>query len=167
MCNWSTKTPQKYKNTHTLETTQIYTKIRIPIQPFMCDGVYIKLKKNPEPHTLWHCPDINPIIHCKMPGPVRNHSDANSVGSVPDRSRFWKTLQGSSLLSSIRFDRLLNQEVHRQQINTDLDNGACHRLVSHYSGQSWLRCFVNQLSDYPGCPKYIVIHMEIRNNHIR
>ena len=173
MCIWSIK-KQKKIHTHTKEITQICTNTQIYaypythiyIQPFMCDGVYIKLNI-PDPHTQWHCPGINPIIQCNVPGPVRNQSDANSVGSVPDRSRFSMTLQRRSLLSPIRFDRLLNQEVHRQQINTDLNNGACHRLVSHYSSQSWLRCFVNQFSDRPGCPKYIVIHMQIRNNHIR
>ena len=113
--------------------THIY--IHIYIQPFMCDGVYIKLN-NPDPHTQWHCPGINLIIQCNVPGPVRNQSDASSVGSFPDRSRFSMTLQGRSLLSPIRFDRLLNQQVHRQQINTDLNNGACHRLISHYSSQS-------------------------------
>ena len=154
----------KRNNTNTQINAYPYT--HIYIQPFMCDGVYIKLNI-PDPHTQWHCPGINPIIQCNVPGPVRNQSDANSVGSVPDRSRFSMTLQRRSLLSPIRFDRLLNQEVHRQQINTDLNNGACHRLVSHYSSQSWLRCFVNQFSDRPGCPKYIVIHMQIRNNHIR
>ena len=168
--------------THTKEITQIctnaqiyahpythiyiYIYIYIYIQPFMCDGVYIKLN-NPDPHTKWHCPGINPIIQCNVPGPVRNQSDASSVGSVPGRSRFSVTLQGRSLLSPIRIDRLLNQEDHRQQINTDLNNGACHRLVSHYSSQSLLRCFVNQFRGHPGCPKYIVIHILIRNNHIR
>ena len=117
-----------------------YANIRIPIDayiymyipPFKYDDVYIKLN-NPEPHTQWHCPGINPIIQRNVPGPVRNQSDANSVGSVSDRSRFSMAQKDRSLLSPIRFDRLLNQEVHRQQINTDLNNAACHRLVGHYS----------------------------------
>ena len=81
-------------HTHTKEITQICTNTQIYacpythiyIQPFMCDGVYIKLNI-PDPHTQWHCPGINPIIQCNVPGPVRNHSDANSVGSVSNRSR--------------------------------------------------------------------------------
>ena len=68
MCNWSIK-KQKNTYTHKRNNTNMhkYANIRILIhayiyiQPFMCDGVYIKLN-NPESHTQWHCPGINPII---------------------------------------------------------------------------------------------------------
>ena len=72
MCIWSIK-KQKKIHTHTKEITQICTNTQIYaypythiyIQPFMCDGVCIKLNI-PDPHTQWHCPGINPIIQCNV-----------------------------------------------------------------------------------------------------